>query len=96
MCRLSTLRPRWRRYAASAGIVAAALLLVGASELVFGTARFFIVASSIALSVVLFGLGAGLFALLWAILLSDFFLIPPAFAFNMDGLSLRVAGEIQI
>jgi hypothetical protein len=93
MCQLATVRWGWRRYAAAGGMVAAALLLVGASELVFGTARFFIVASSIALSVVLFGVGAGLFALFWAILLSDFFLIPPAYAFNMDGLSLRVAGE---
>lgn len=75
--------------AAGGVLVAFALVTLGALLLSFPPLIF--LAASVALAFTLAGRGPGLFALVLASLLSDFFFVEPAFVFSMDRQVFRLS-----
>ena len=88
---LAPLRRDRKRFIFSAAVVALALLITSGSQWTFGTVAVLIFGLAVMLSTAIFGLMAGLCTAFAAVLVVDFFYIPPQFSFNFDAVTLRVA-----
>ena len=68
-----------------------AYLIVTLGDLLFSSPPFIFFGAAVALAFTLAGRGPGLFALLVATMLSDFFFVEPAFVFSLDRQVFRLS-----
>ena len=71
------------RYAAAVSFVAGATALVAAVQLSWGFSPFLVFVAAVCINAVIFGIDAGIVALLLATLASDFFFIEPRLSFSL-------------
>jgi hypothetical protein len=74
--------------------VLAALTIAVCTQLIFGSLAALIFAVAVILSTSLFGLVAGLCTVVLAVLVLDFFYIPPIFSLNLDASTLRMGAGL--
>jgi uncharacterized protein DUF4118 len=84
-------RHKRSRFFLATAFVLAALAITAMATFLFGSTAGLIFALAVAASTALLGLVAGLCTAAIAVLVIDFFYIPPSFAFNMDSSTLRIA-----
>jgi len=87
---ISLLRRSKSRFLLATALLLAALTVTFCTELIFGSTAALIFALAVIVSTTLFGLAAGLCTVVFAVLILDFFYIPPIYAFNMDASTLRM------
>ncbi len=78
------------RFLLATASVLAALIITICAQLIFGSTAALIFAAAVVISTYLFGLVAGLCTVVFAVLILDFFYIPPIYALNLDSSTLRV------
>ncbi len=88
---LAPLRRDSARFLYAAAAVLIALLLTASSQWIFGSTAPSIFALAVIFSTGIFGLSAGLCTALAAVLVFDFFYLPPQFSLTLDTVTLRVA-----
>ena len=88
---LAPLRRDGIRFFYAGAAVLIALLLTAGSQWIFGSTSPSIFALAVIFSTGIFGLSAGLCTAFAAVLVFDFFYLPPQFSFTLDALTLRVA-----
>lgn len=88
---LSQFRHKNARFALAIAAVIAALTITACTQLIFGSLAALIFAAAVIASTYFFGLVAGLCTVVLAVLVLDFFYIPPVFALNLDISTLRMA-----
>lgn len=88
---LSQFRHKNTRFALAIAAVVAALTITACTQLIFGSLAALIFAAAVIASTYLFGLVAGLCTVVLAVLVLDFFYIPPVFVLNLDASTLRIA-----
>lgn len=87
---LSQFRHKNTRFALATGVVIAALTVAACTQLIFGSLAALTFAAAVIASTYLFGFVAGLCTVVLAVLVLDFFYIPPVFALNLDASTLRM------
>ncbi len=87
---LSQFRHTKTRFALATAAVLAALTIAACTQLIFGSLAALIFALAVVASTYLFGLVAGMCTVVFAVLVLDFFYIPPVFALNLDASTLRM------
>ncbi len=88
---LAPLRRHSTRFLFAAAAVVLALVLTAACQWIFGSTAVSIFALAVIFSTAVFGLMAGLCTVFTAVLVFDFFFLPPQFSFTLDAVTLRVA-----
>ncbi len=87
---LAPLRRSGSRFFLVPAAIVAALLITVAGQLILGSAAALLFAFAVVFCAAFFGLLAGLFTALAATLTFDLFYLPPVWALNLDGHTLRV------